>query len=86
MLVREQIPKRKKMTREMMVEMYVHIYRLLQTYAALRPLSTVLCERRHGMYGLLLLFNGVRNEIAVIVIAVDGTERKIRMVRLLGYR
>jgi len=38
------------------------------------------------MYGLLLLFNGVRNEIAVIVIAVDGTERKIRMGRLLGYR
>ena len=71
-----------------MVEMYVHIYRLLQTYAALRPLSTVLCERRHGMYGLLLLlFNGVRNEIAVIVVAVAvGTERKIRMVRLLGYR
>jgi hypothetical protein len=86
MLVREQIPKRKKMTRKMVVKMYVHIYRLLQTYAALRPLSTVLCERRHGMYGLLLLFNGVRNEIAVIVIAVDGTESKIRMVRLLGYR
>jgi len=73
------------MTRKMVVKMYVHIYRLLQTYAALRPLSTVLCERRHGMYGLLL-FNGVRNEIAVIVIAVDGTESKIRMVRLLGYR
>lgn len=72
------------MTRKM-VEMYVHIYRLLQTYAALRPLSTVLCERRHGMYGLLLLFNGVRNEIAV-VIANDGIERKIHMVRLLGYR
>jgi len=67
------------------VEMYVHIYRLLQTYATLRPLSTVLCERRHGMRGLLLLFNGVRNDIAV-VIAVDGIERKIRMVRLLGYR
>ena len=66
--------------------MYVHIYRLLQTYAALRPLSTVVCERRHGMYGLLLLFNGVRNEIAVVVIAVDGIERKIHMVRLLGYR
>lgn len=75
------------MTRKMVVEMYVHIYRLLQTYAALRPLSTVLCECRHGMYGLLLLlFNGVRNDIAVIVIAVDGTESKIRMVRLLGYR
>jgi len=73
------------MTRKM-VEMYVHIYRLLQTYAALRPLSTVLCERRHGMYGLLLLFNVVRNEIAVIVIAVDGVESKVRMVRLLGYR
>jgi hypothetical protein len=73
------------MTRKM-VEMYVHIYRLLQTYAALRPLSTVLCECRHGMYGLLLLFNVVRNEIAVIVIAVDGVERKVRMVRLLGYR
>jgi len=73
------------MTRKM-VEMYVHIYRLLQTYATLRPLSTVLCERRHGMYGLLLLFNCVRNEIAVIVIAVDGVESKVRMVRLLGYR
>jgi len=73
------------MTRKM-VEMYVHIYRLLQTYAALRPLSTVLCERRHGMYGLLLLFNVVRNEIAVIVIAVDGVESEVRMVRLLGYR
>jgi len=73
------------MTRKM-VEMYVHIYRLLQTYAALRPLSTVLCERRHGMYGLLLLFNGVRNEIAVVVIADDGIERKIHMVHLLGYR
>jgi len=71
------------LTRKMVVEMYVHIYRLLQTYAGLRPLSTVLCERRHGMYGLLL-FNGVRN--AVIVIAVDGIERKVRMVRLLGYR
>jgi hypothetical protein len=86
MLVREEIPREKKMTRKMVVKMYVHIYRLLQTYAALRPLSTVLRERRHGMYGLLLLFNGVRNEIAVIVIAVDGTESKIRMVRLLGYR
>jgi hypothetical protein len=85
MLVREQIP-RKKMSRKMVVEMYVHIYRLLQRYAALRPLSTVLCERRHGMYGLLLLFNDVRNEIAVIVIAVDGIESKVRMVRLLGYR
>jgi len=73
------------MTRKM-VEMYVHIYRLLQTYAALRPLSTVLCERRHGMYGLLLLFNGVRNEIAVVVIAVDRIESEVRMVRLLGYR
>lgn len=73
------------MTRKMM-EMYVHIYRLLQTYATLRPLSTVLCECRHGMYGLLLLFNGVRNEIAVIVIAVDGVESEVRMVRLLGYR
>ena len=69
-----------------MVEMYVHIYRLLQTYATLRPLSTVLCERRHGMYGLLLLFNVVRNEIAVVVIADDGIERKIHMVHLLGYR
>lgn len=86
MLVREQIPRRKKNDEEMVVEMYVHIYRLLQTYAALRPLSTALCERRHGMYGLLLLFNGVRNEIAVIDIAVDGTESKIRMIRLLGYR
>jgi len=38
------------------------------------------------MYGLLLLFNGVRNEIAVIVIAVDGIESKVRIVRLLGYR
>lgn len=84
MLVREQRPRR-KMTRKM-VEMYVHIYRLLQTYAALRPLSTVLCERRHGMYGLLLLFNGVRNEIAVIVIAVDGVESEVHVVRLLGYR
>ena len=74
------------MTRKMVVKMYVHIYRLLQTYAALRPLSTVLCERRHGMYGLLLLFNDVRNEIAVIVIAVDGIESKVRMVHLLGYR
>jgi hypothetical protein len=74
------------MTRKMVVEMYVHIYRLLQRYAALRPLSTVLCECRHGMYGLLLLFNDVRNEIAVIVIAVDGIESKVHMVRLLGYR
>ena len=73
------------MTRKM-VEMYVHIYRLLQTYAALRSLSTVWCEHRHGMCGLLLLFNVVRNVIAVIVIAVDGIESKVRMVRLLGYR
>jgi len=73
------------MTRNL-VKMYVHIYRLLQTYAALRPLGTILCECRHGMYGLLLLFNGVRNEIAVIVIAVDGIESKVRIVRLLGYR
>ncbi len=49
------------------------------------PLSTVLREGRHGMYGLLLLFNCVRNEIA-IVIAIDRIERKVRMVRLLGYR
>ena len=83
MWVREQRPGKND---EKMVEMYVHIYRLLQTYAALRPLSTVLCERRHGICGLLLLFNGVRNEIAVVVIAVDGIERKVRMVRLLGYR
>jgi len=34
----------------------------------------------------LLLFNGVRNDIAVVVIAVDGIERKVRMIRLLGYR
>ena len=68
-----------------MREMYVHIYRLLQTYAALLPLSTIGCEGRHGMYGLLL-FNCVRNEIAVVAIAVDGIERKVRMVRLLGYR
>jgi hypothetical protein len=64
--------------------MYVHIYRLLQTYATLRPLSTIRREGRHSMYGLLL-FNCVRNEIAV-VIAVDGIERKVRMIRLLGYR
>ena len=68
-----------------MGEMYVHIYRLLQTYAALLPLSTIRREGRHGMYGLLL-FNVVRNEIAVVVIAVDGIERKVRMIRLLGYR
>ena len=67
-----------------MGEMYVHIYRLLQTYAALLPLSTIWREGRHGMNGLL--FNGVRNDIAVVVIAVDGIERKVRMIRLLGYR
>jgi hypothetical protein len=38
------------------------------------------------MYGLLLLFNGVRNVIAVIVVAVDGVESEVHVVRLLGYR
>jgi len=38
------------------------------------------------MYGLLLLFNGVRNEIAVVAIAVDGIESKVHVVHLLGYR
>jgi len=73
------------MTRKM-GEMYVHIYRLLQTYAASLPLSAIWREGRHGMNGLLLFNCVVRNEIAVVVIAVDGMERKVRMIRLLGYR